>query len=241
MNQELNQRIPHFNLKSKILCRVVHTQLMAEQDTDEGYAQITLLPEADQSDQMSPDECRPEPARPTVHSFCKVLTASDTSTHATDWRLLDKFVASHLSNDQAPSKPLKSSHMAEHMHLLLGESKSDEMALECASTSTSTCQEAGLELKPWTLKWTLTNLMLNPWRGKFRGSWTENGYQTNDMSSSKVADLSYDGETGVRKTLQMLHDELELTMALSGCRSLKEISRNHIVAPWDPPRVTPRL
>ncbi|XP_076957506.1 auxin response factor 9-like [Bidens hawaiensis] len=81
MNQELNQRIPHFNLKSKILCRVVHTQLMAEQDTDEVYAQITLLPEADQSDPTSPDDCPPEPARPTVHSFCKVLTASDTSTH----------------------------------------------------------------------------------------------------------------------------------------------------------------
>ncbi|KAD5316825.1 hypothetical protein E3N88_16771 [Mikania micrantha] len=80
-NEELNQRIPHFNLSSKILCRVVHTQLMAEQDTDEVYAQITLLPETDQSDQMSPDELLPEPARPTVHSFCKVLTASDTSTH----------------------------------------------------------------------------------------------------------------------------------------------------------------
>ncbi|XP_076895898.1 auxin response factor 9-like [Bidens hawaiensis] len=80
-NQELNQRIPHFNLKSKILCRIVHTQLMAEQDTDEVYAQITLLPEADQSDPTSPDDCPPEPARPTVHSFCKVLTASDTSTH----------------------------------------------------------------------------------------------------------------------------------------------------------------
>lgn len=27
-NQELNQRIPHFNLPSKILCRVVHIQLL---------------------------------------------------------------------------------------------------------------------------------------------------------------------------------------------------------------------
>ncbi|KAI3727748.1 hypothetical protein L6452_16368 [Arctium lappa] len=80
-NQELNQRIPLFNLKSKILCRVVHTQLLAEQDTDEVYAQITLLPEQDQSDPTSPDECLAEPVRPTVHSFCKVLTASDTSTH----------------------------------------------------------------------------------------------------------------------------------------------------------------
>ncbi|KAI3691871.1 hypothetical protein L6452_31673 [Arctium lappa] len=82
-NQELNQRIPLFNLKSKILCRVVHTQLLAEQDTDEVYAQITLLPEPNQSDSdpTSPDECLAEPPRPSVHSFCKVLTASDTSTH----------------------------------------------------------------------------------------------------------------------------------------------------------------
>ncbi|PWA83041.1 Aux/IAA-ARF-dimerization [Artemisia annua] len=80
-NEELNERIPLFNLKSKILCRVVHTQLMAEHDSDEVYAQITLLPEADQTDPTSPDACVPEPPRPTVHSFCKVLTASDTSTH----------------------------------------------------------------------------------------------------------------------------------------------------------------
>lgn len=80
-NEELNERIPLFNLKSKILCRVVHTQLMAEHDSDEVYAQITLLPEADQTDPTSPDACVAEPPRPTVHSFCKVLTASDTSTH----------------------------------------------------------------------------------------------------------------------------------------------------------------
>ncbi|TYI64496.1 hypothetical protein E1A91_D09G093400v1 [Gossypium mustelinum] len=53
--------------------------------------------------------------------------------------------------------------------------------------------------------------------------------------------LAVDGEAGVPKVLQMLHDELELTMALSGCRSLKEITRNHVVADWDHPRVLPRL
>ncbi|KAK4743846.1 hypothetical protein SAY87_010158 [Trapa incisa] len=81
MNQEMNHRIPLFNLNSKILCRVMHVQLMAEQDTDEVYAQITLMPEPNQEEPTSPDECPPEPPRPTVHSFCKVLTASDTSTH----------------------------------------------------------------------------------------------------------------------------------------------------------------
>jgi (S)-2-hydroxy-acid oxidase len=53
--------------------------------------------------------------------------------------------------------------------------------------------------------------------------------------------LAADGEAGVRKVLQMLYDEFELTMALSGCRSLKEITRDHIVTPWDAPRVVPKL
>lgn len=45
--------------------------------------------------------------------------------------------------------------------------------------------------------------------------------------------LAADGEVGVRKVLQMLHDEFELAMALSGCRSLDEITRRHVVTPWD--------
>ncbi|KAJ4975649.1 hypothetical protein NE237_000755 [Protea cynaroides] len=40
-----------------------------------------------------------------------------------------------------------------------------------------------------------------------------------------VFSLAADGEAGVRKVLKMLRDEFELTMALSGCRSLKEITR----------------
>ncbi|KAL5714686.1 Arf GTPase arf1 [Ranunculus cassubicifolius] len=53
----------------------------AETETDEVYAQITLLPEPDQSEITSPDPPLPEPGRCVVHSFCKTLTASDTSTH----------------------------------------------------------------------------------------------------------------------------------------------------------------
>ncbi|XP_009375411.2 auxin response factor 18 isoform X2 [Pyrus x bretschneideri] len=80
-NQELSQQIPLFNLPSKILCSVVNIRLLAEQETDEVYAQITLHPEADQSEPTSPDPCKPEAPKPTVHWFCKILTASDTSTH----------------------------------------------------------------------------------------------------------------------------------------------------------------
>ncbi|KAG8386523.1 hypothetical protein BUALT_Bualt03G0157300 [Buddleja alternifolia] len=54
-----------------------------------------------------------------------------------------------------------------------------------------------------------------------------------------VFSLAAEGEAGVRKVLQMLRDEFELTMALSGCRSLSEITRNHIVTEWDAPRALP--
>ncbi|GMP63228.1 hypothetical protein CsSME_00024998 [Camellia sinensis var. sinensis] len=80
-HQGLDQQLPSFNLPAKILCKVVNVQLRAEQETDEVYAQITLFPEADQSEVTSPDPPLPEPQRCNVHSFCKTLTASDTSTH----------------------------------------------------------------------------------------------------------------------------------------------------------------
>ncbi|KAL2893284.1 Auxin response factor 11 [Bienertia sinuspersici] len=80
-NQELNPQIPRFSLPSKIICQVINIELKAEPETDEVYAQITLVPEEDQSEPNSPDPCLAEPPRPKVHSFSKILTASDTSTH----------------------------------------------------------------------------------------------------------------------------------------------------------------
>ncbi|XP_047338413.1 auxin response factor 9-like isoform X2 [Impatiens glandulifera] len=80
-NQELNQRIPLFDPPSKILCIVSNIKLMAEQDTDEVYAQITLIPEKNSPEPKSPDLCPAELSKPTVYSFTKILTASDTSTH----------------------------------------------------------------------------------------------------------------------------------------------------------------
>ncbi|GAV63306.1 AUX_IAA domain-containing protein/B3 domain-containing protein/Auxin_resp domain-containing protein [Cephalotus follicularis] len=81
MHQGLEQQMPSFSLPSKILCKVVNVQRRAEPETDEVYAQITLLPETDQNEVTTPDPPLPEPERCTVHSFCKTLTASDTSTH----------------------------------------------------------------------------------------------------------------------------------------------------------------
>ncbi|XP_059313489.1 auxin response factor 1 [Lycium ferocissimum] len=80
-HQGLDQQLPSFNLPAKILCKVMNVHLRAESETDEVYAQITLFPEEDQSEITSPDPPVAEPQKCTVHSFCKTLTASDTSTH----------------------------------------------------------------------------------------------------------------------------------------------------------------
>ncbi|EEF33207.1 (S)-2-hydroxy-acid oxidase, putative [Ricinus communis] len=40
--------------------------------------------------------------------------------------------------------------------------------------------------------------------------------------------LAVKGEDGVRQVMKMLKDELEITMALSGCATLKDITRSHV-------------
>ncbi|XP_004303717.1 PREDICTED: peroxisomal (S)-2-hydroxy-acid oxidase GLO4-like [Fragaria vesca subsp. vesca] len=45
--------------------------------------------------------------------------------------------------------------------------------------------------------------------------------------------LAADGEYGVRKVMKMLKDELELTMALSGCPSVQDITRSHVTTECD--------
>ncbi|PIA26096.1 hypothetical protein AQUCO_10000036v1 [Aquilegia coerulea] len=81
-NQVADKQMPVYNLRSKILCRVINVELKAEPDTDEVFAQVTLLPEDNQDENaVEKEPSPPPPPRPHVHSFCKTLTASDTSTH----------------------------------------------------------------------------------------------------------------------------------------------------------------
>ncbi|XP_074317150.1 auxin response factor 2A-like [Silene latifolia] len=79
-NQVADQQMPVYDLPWKILCRVIDVQLKAEPDTDEVYAQVMLVP---QKEEGSVEKEVPTPPQPRfqVHSFCKTLTASDTSTH----------------------------------------------------------------------------------------------------------------------------------------------------------------
>ncbi|KAE9610174.1 hypothetical protein Lal_00006387 [Lupinus albus] len=81
-NQVADEHMPVYDLRSKILCRVMNIVLKAELDTDEVFAQITLVPEPIQDENKVEKEPPPAPLpRIHVHSFCKTLTASDTSTH----------------------------------------------------------------------------------------------------------------------------------------------------------------
>lgn len=43
-----------------------------------------------------------------------------------------------------------------------------------------------------------------------------------------VYGLAANGERGVKKVIELLQSELELTMALAGCPSIKDITRNHV-------------
>ncbi|GLT39932.1 hypothetical protein SLA2020_140970 [Shorea laevis] len=81
-NQVADQQMPVYDLPAKILCRVINVALKAEPDTDEVFAQITLVPESNQDEsKVVKAPPPPPPPRFQVHSFCKTLTASDTSTH----------------------------------------------------------------------------------------------------------------------------------------------------------------
>ncbi|OEL27494.1 Auxin response factor 24 [Dichanthelium oligosanthes] len=87
------QGTPLYNLPWKIPCKLMNIELKAETDTDEVYAQLTLLPdkkwdenttttvESDEAEEVVPEAPPATNEQLGIHSFCKTLTASDTSTH----------------------------------------------------------------------------------------------------------------------------------------------------------------
>ncbi|KAA8536622.1 hypothetical protein F0562_029100 [Nyssa sinensis] len=59
----------------------MNVKLRVEQETDEVYAEIDLIPQPCQSEVTRPDPPLPEPPRCNVRSFCKTLTATDAGKH----------------------------------------------------------------------------------------------------------------------------------------------------------------
>ncbi|KAL1347128.1 hypothetical protein AAHE18_08G236400 [Arachis hypogaea] len=80
LRQMKNQKSPKYDLPSKILCRVIDVKCLAEMETDEVYARITLQPSSD-NDPLDPNPICSEKPKQKFYSFCKTLSTSDTSTH----------------------------------------------------------------------------------------------------------------------------------------------------------------
>ncbi|WKA02044.1 hypothetical protein VitviT2T_020284 [Vitis vinifera] len=81
MHQGLDQKMPSFNLPSKILCKVVNVHLRVKPKTNEVYAQVTLLPEQD-------NECLP-PLDMSQNPPWQELVAKDL--HGNEWHFLHIF------------------------------------------------------------------------------------------------------------------------------------------------------
>ncbi|XP_071702320.1 auxin response factor 8-like [Rutidosis leptorrhynchoides] len=83
MNKEIDAHIPNYpNLPPQLICQLHNVTMHADVETDEVYAQMTLQPltQQEQKDTFLPVELG-APSRQPSNYFCKILTASDTSTH----------------------------------------------------------------------------------------------------------------------------------------------------------------
>lgn len=83
MKKDVDAQIPNYpNLPSKLLCLLHNVTLHADPETDEVYAQMTLLPVPSfDKESLLRSDLALKTNKPQPDFFCKTLTASDTSTH----------------------------------------------------------------------------------------------------------------------------------------------------------------
>ncbi|KAK8653404.1 hypothetical protein V6N13_127406 [Hibiscus sabdariffa] len=83
-NKEVDAHIPNYpSLPPQLVCQLHNVTMHADVETDEVYAQMTLQPLSPQEQKnvyLLPGELGTPSKQPTNY-FCKILTASDTSTH----------------------------------------------------------------------------------------------------------------------------------------------------------------
>ncbi|KAI3464862.1 hypothetical protein Pfo_021525 [Paulownia fortunei] len=81
-NRTATTQIPNYpNLSAQLLCQVHNVTLHADKDTDEIYAQMSLQPVNSEKDVIPVPDFGLKPSKHPTEFFCKILTASDTSTH----------------------------------------------------------------------------------------------------------------------------------------------------------------
>ncbi|KAG0524493.1 hypothetical protein BDA96_07G216400 [Sorghum bicolor] len=86
MRKDADAKIPSYpNLPSKLICILRSVTMLADPDTDEVYARMTLQPVSNvthcDKETLLASDLALKQTRPQTEFFCKTLTASDTSTH----------------------------------------------------------------------------------------------------------------------------------------------------------------
>jgi len=98
-----------------------------------------------QSSTLTQEEKMQQCHQQNLNSLHNNNNSEQAVDQVTDWRVLDKFVASQLSHEDASKGTNNFSstatfNAAEQMNMLANESKRSEIAQQYASTSTSSCQ-----------------------------------------------------------------------------------------------------
>ncbi|MED6110469.1 hypothetical protein PIB30_043221 [Stylosanthes scabra] len=70
LRQMMDQKSPKYDLPSKILCQVIDVKCLAETESDEVYARITLQPSSD-NESLDPNPICSEKPTQKVYSFIK--------------------------------------------------------------------------------------------------------------------------------------------------------------------------
>ncbi|GMI97530.1 hypothetical protein HRI_003422300 [Hibiscus trionum] len=83
MKKDVDAQVPNYpNLPSKLLCLLHNVTLLADPETDEVFAQMTLQPVSSfDKEALLRSDLSLKSNKPQPEFFCKTLTASDTSTH----------------------------------------------------------------------------------------------------------------------------------------------------------------
>ncbi|XP_022847289.1 auxin response factor 19-like isoform X3 [Olea europaea var. sylvestris] len=132
MKKDVDAQIPSYpNLPSKLLCLLHNITLLADPETDEVYAQMTLQPVPSfDKDALFRSDLSMKANRPQMEFFCKTLTASDTSTHggfSVPRRAAEKTFPSLDFTMQPPAQELVARDLHDHVwtfrHIYRGQPK----------------------------------------------------------------------------------------------------------------------
>ncbi|KAF9689475.1 hypothetical protein SADUNF_Sadunf01G0096000 [Salix dunnii] len=150
---ELQYNMPHdpfLQLPQLESPKVPHLAATASCNSVIAYGYDRTNGNALQSSTLTQEEQMQQCHQQNLNSLYRNNNSEQAVDQVTDWRVLDKFVASQLASHEDASRGTDNFsntatfNAAEQMNVLANKTKGSESALEYASTSTSSCQ-----IDPW--------------------------------------------------------------------------------------------